>query len=170
MSNCSNNYGPNQFPEKLIPRAINNLKHGKPIPVYGKGENIRDWLFVEDHASAIDTIFHSGEIGETYNIGGENEWTNIDLIRLLCEVMDEKLGRSKGTSSDLITFVTDRAGHDLRYAIDASKIKKELNWEPSLQFEEGLRKTVDWYLRNEEWLQDVTSSDYLNYYQEHYSA
>ena len=170
LSNCSNNYGPNQFPEKLIPLAINNIKNNKPIPIYGKGENIRDWLFVVDHASAIDTIFHAGKIGETYNIGGENEWTNIDLIRLLCEIMDEKLGRSKGTSATLITFVTDRAGHDLRYAIDASKIKKELNWEPSLQFEEGLRKTVDWYLSNEEWLQDVTSGDYLNYYKEHYSA
>jgi dTDP-glucose 4,6-dehydratase len=170
ISNCSNNYGPNHFPEKLIPLAINNIKNRKSIPVYGKGENIRDWLYVEDHASAIDTIFHSGKIGETYNIGGENEWTNIDLIRLLCEVMDEKLGRAKGTSAELITFVTDRAGHDMRYAIDASKIKKELNWKPSLQFEEGLRKTVDWYLRNEDWLQDVTSGDYLNYYQEHYSS
>lgn len=170
ISNCSNNYGPHQFPEKLIPLAINNIKNSKPIPVYGKGENIRDWLFVEDHASAIDTIFHSGNIGKTYNIGGENEWTNIALIRLLCEIMDEKLNRLKGTSSELIRFVTDRAGHDMRYAIDASKIKKELNWKPSLQFEEGLRKTVDWYLSNEDWLQDVTSGDYLNYYQEHYSS
>jgi dTDP-glucose 4,6-dehydratase len=170
ISNCSNNYGPHQFPEKLIPLAINNIQNNKPIPIYGKGENIRDWLFVEDHASAIDAIYHQGAIGETYNIGGENEWTNISLIHLLCEVMDEKLNRSKGTSAKLITFVTDRAGHDHRYAIDATKIKEKLGWTPSLQFEEGLRKTVDWYLRNEDWLQEVTSGDYLNYYKEHYTS
>ena len=170
ISNCSNNYGSHQFPEKLIPLAINNIKTNKAIPVYGKGENIRDWLFVEDHASAIDTIYHAGVIGETYNIGGHNEWTNISLIRLLCEIMDEKLDRPKGTSARLITFVTDRAGHDMRYAIDATKIKEKLGWEPSLQFEEGLRKTVDWYLSHEDWLQEVTSGDYLNYYQEHYTS
>lgn len=169
VSNCSNNYGPNHFPEKLIPLAINNIKHGREIPIYGKGDNIRDWLFVEDHANAIDVIFHQGKDGETYNIGGENEWKNIDLIRLLCDVMDEKLGREKGSSQTLITFVKDRAGHDMRYAIDSSKLMKELDWKPSLQFEEGIRKTVDWYLANENWLNEVTSGDYTNYYQEHYT-
>lgn len=169
VSNCSNNYGSYQFPEKLIPLCINNIKNNKPLPIYGKGENIRDWLFVEDHASAIDLIFHKGEIGDTYNIGGHNEWTNIDLIRLLCKVMDKKLGRADGTSEQLITFVKDRAGHDLRYAIDASKIQAELGWKPSLQFAEGLEKTVDWYLANEEWLTNVTSGAYQNYYQDQYT-
>lgn len=169
ISNCSNNYGPNQFPEKLIPLVINNIKTEKNLPVYGKGENIRDWLYVEDHASAIDVIYHKGAIGETYNIGGENEWKNIDLIRVLCDVMDEKLGKEVGSSQELITFVTDRAGHDMRYAIDSSKISKELGWKPSLQFEEGIRKTVDWYLANESWLTNVTSGDYMNYYKEHYT-
>lgn len=168
LSNCSNNYGSNHFPEKLIPLAIHNIKNNKPVPVYGKGENVRDWLFVEDHARAIDIIFHNGRIGETYNIGGFNEWKNIDLIRLLCKVMDRKLGREEGTSEKLITFVKDRAGHDLRYAIDATKLNKELGWAPSLQFEEGLEKTVDWYLANEEWLQHVTSGAYQQYYQEQY--
>jgi len=169
ISNCSNNYGANQFPEKLIPLSINNIKNSKAIPIYGKGENIRDWLFVEDHASAIDKIFHNGKNGETYNIGGNNEWTNIDLIRLLCKVMDKKLNRTAGTSENLITFVKDRAGHDLRYAIDSSKLQKELNWEPSLQFEEGLEKTVDWYLNNENWLENVVSGDYQKYYDQQYS-
>lgn len=168
LSNCSNNYGSNHFPEKLIPLAIHNIRNNKPVPVYGKGENVRDWLFVEDHARAIDTIFHQGRIGETYNIGGFNEWKNIDLIRLLCDVMDRKLGRPEGTSAQLITFVKDRAGHDLRYAIDASKLNKELGWSPSLQFEEGLEKTVDWYLANEEWLQHVTSGAYQQYYETQY--
>ena len=168
ISNCSNNYGGNQFPEKLIPLAINNIKNNKPIPVYGKGENVRDWLYVEDHASAIDLIYHKGIIGETYNIGGNNEWTNIDLIHKLCEVMDKKLGRPKGESAKLITFVTDRAGHDLRYAIDSSKIQKELGWKPSLQFEEGIEKTVDWYLDNEEWLKNVLSGEYEKYYNQQY--
>lgn len=168
ISNCSNNYGPNQFPEKLIPLAINNIKKGNQIPIYGKGENIRDWLYVEDHASAIDLIYHKGVIGETYNIGGENEWTNIDLIRTLCDVMDEKLNQKIGISQELITYVTDRAGHDLRYAIDSSKLTKQLGWSPSLQFKEGIRKTVEWYLSNESWLDSVTSGDYLNYYNEHY--
>lgn len=168
LSNCSNNYGSFHFPEKLIPLTINNIKNNKSIPVYGKGENVRDWLFVEDHARAIDVIFHSGVNGETYNIGGFNEWKNIDLVHLLCDIMDDKLGRDKGESRKLITFVKDRAGHDLRYAIDASKIKNELGWEPSLQFEEGLEKTVDWYLANEQWLNDITSGDYQNYYKEHY--
>ncbi|MEQ9051947.1 MAG: dTDP-glucose 4,6-dehydratase, partial [Marinoscillum sp.] len=154
ISNCSNNYGSFHFPEKLIPLTINNIQHGKSIPVYGKGENIRDWLFVEDHASAIDVIYHKGKTGETYNIGGFNEWTNIDLVKLLCKIMDRKLGNAPGTSEKLITFVTDRAGHDLRYAIDASKLKNELGWEPSLQFEEGLEKTIDWYLENQNWLTD----------------
>jgi dTDP-glucose 4,6-dehydratase len=164
ISNCSNNYGPYQFPEKLIPLAIHNIIHEKPIPVYGKGENVRDWLFVGDHASAMDVILHKGKNGETYNIGGNNEWKNIDLINLLCSIMDKKLGRAAGKSASLITFVKDRAGHDLRYAIDAGKIKKELGWEPSLQFEEGLSKTVDWYLNNKEWLSRVTSGDYQKYY------
>jgi dTDP-glucose 4,6-dehydratase len=168
ISNCSNNYGPNHFPEKLIPLAINNIKNNRPIPVYGKGENIRDWLYVIDHARAIDAVFHKGKDGETYNIGGFNEWTNIDLIKLLCTIMDEALERIPGTSEQLITYVTDRAGHDLRYAIDASKITKELGWQPSLQFEEGLKKTVYWYLENEDWLQNVTSGEYQRYYQQHY--
>ncbi|MGN6509851.1 MAG: dTDP-glucose 4,6-dehydratase [Chitinophaga sp.] len=168
LSNCSNNYGSHHFPEKLIPLAIHNIKNNKPVPVYGKGENVRDWLFVEDHARAIDVIFHNGRNGETYNIGGFNEWKNIDLIRLLCKVMDRKLGRAEGTSEKLITFVKDRAGHDLRYAIDATKLKKELGWAPSLQFEEGLERTVDWYLQNEEWLQHVTSGAYQQYYKEQY--
>jgi dTDP-glucose 4,6-dehydratase len=168
ISNCSNNYGSFQFPEKLIPLSIHNIKHGKPIPIYGKGENIRDWLYVEDHASAIDLIFHEAKTGETYNIGGHNEWTNISLIYLLCEIMDRKLGRPAGESAKLITFVKDRAGHDLRYAIDSSKIQKELGWHPSLQFGEGLEKTVDWYLANEEWMQNVTSGDYQKYYDQQY--
>lgn len=168
ISNCSNNYGSFHFPEKLIPLAINNIKNNKPVPVYGKGENIRDWLFVEDHARAIDVIFHNGKIGETYNIGGHNEWKNIDLIQLLCKIMDKKLGRKDGDSANLITFVKDRAGHDLRYAIDSSKLQRELGWKPSLQFEEGLEKTVDWYLANEEWLNNVTSGDYQKYYEGQY--
>ncbi|WP_343305709.1 dTDP-glucose 4,6-dehydratase [Chitinophaga niabensis] len=168
LSNCSNNYGSHHFPEKLIPLAIHNIRNNKPVPVYGKGENVRDWLFVEDHARAIDTIFHNGRIGETYNIGGFNEWKNIDLIMLLCEVMDRKLGRPAGTSAQLITYVKDRAGHDLRYAIDATKLNKELGWAPSLQFEEGLEKTVDWYLANEEWLQHVTSGAYQQFYETQY--
>lgn len=169
ISNCSNNYGPNQFPEKLIPLSINNIKNSKPIPIYGKGENIRDWLYVLDHARAIDLIFHKGQNGETYNIGGINEWTNIDLIHKLCEVMDTKLGREKGESAKLITFVKDRAGHDMRYAIDSSKLMEELGWTPSLQFEEGIEKTVDWYLANEEWLNNILSGDYENYYQKQYN-
>lgn len=168
ISNCSNNYGPNQFPEKLIPLAINNIKKSNPIPVYGKGENIRDWLYVEDHAKAIDTLFHHGKKGETYTIGGNNEWKNIDLIRLLCRYMDEKLKRTPGTSEKLITYVTDRAGHDLRYAIDSSKLRRELGWEPSLTFEEGLRKTVDWYLEHETWLTHVVEGDYAGYYERQY--
>ena len=168
ISNCSNNYGSNHFPEKLIPLAIHNIRNSKPVPVYGKGENVRDWLFVEDHARAIDTIFHKGRLGETYNIGGFNEWKNIDLINLLCIIMDKKLGRAPGTSAKLITFVKDRAGHDLRYAIDATKLNKELGWEPSLQFEEGLEKTVDWYLANQEWLDHVTSGTYQEYYSDQY--
>jgi dTDP-glucose 4,6-dehydratase len=168
VSNCSNNYGPNQFPEKLIPLMINNIKHSKPLPVYGKGLNVRDWLYVEDHANAIDLIYHKGKIGETYNIGGNNEWRNIDLVNALCKVMDEKLNRPEGESAKLITYVKDRAGHDLRYAIDASKIKKELGWEPSLQFEEGLAKTVDWYLTNGTWLNNVTDKSYMNYYEDMY--
>jgi dTDP-glucose 4,6-dehydratase len=169
LSNCSNNYGSHQFPEKLIPLMINNIKNNKPLPVYGTGENVRDWLWVEDHSRAIDVIFHKGELGETYNIGGWNEWTNIALVKELCRVMDKKLGREEGTSEQLITFVTDRAGHDMRYAIDATKIKNELGWVPSLEFEEGLDKTVDWYLENESWINDVTSGDYQKYYEEHYS-
>lgn len=155
ISNCSNNYGPNQFPEKLLPLAISNIKNNKSIPIYGKGENIRDWLYVEDHATAIDTIFHNCQLGETYNIGGSNEWQNITLIKKLCQIMDEKLGRQSGDSEKLITYVTDRAGHDLRYAIDSSKIQKELKWKPSVTFEEGLTKTVDWYLDNQKWLDDI---------------
>jgi dTDP-glucose 4,6-dehydratase len=168
ISNCSNNYGPNQFPEKLIPLAIHNIKKNNPIPVYGKGENIRDWLYVEDHARAIDVIFHEGKKGDTYTIGGNNEWKNIDLIRLLCKIMDEKLNRAKGSSGKLISFVTDRAGHDLRYAIDSSKLQQELGWSPSLSFEEGLEKTVDWYLGHETWLQHVVSGDYEKYYEKQY--
>lgn len=168
ISNCSNNYGSYHFPEKLIPLAINNIKNSKPVPVYGKGENVRDWLWVEDHARAIDVIFHNGKTGQTYNIGGHNEWKNIDLIQLLCKLMDQKLNREPGTSEKLITFVTDRAGHDLRYAIDSTKLQQELGWTPSLQFEEGLEKTVNWYLANEEWLNDVTSGHYQSYYEEQY--
>ena len=168
ISNCSNNYGSFQFPEKLIPLFIHNIKNKKPLPVYGKGENIRDWLWVVDHARAIDVIFHNGTIGETYNIGGFNEWTNIDLIRVMCLKMDEKLGRPSGESEKLITYVKDRAGHDLRYAIDATKVKRELGWEPSLQFEEGIEKTIDWYLENTDWLENVTSGDYKKYYENQY--
>lgn len=155
ISNCSNNYGPNQFPEKLLPLCIQNIKEKKPLPIYGKGENIRDWLFVIDHAKAIDMIYHSGKLGETYNIGGFNEWKNIDVIKYLCKIMDKKLNRAPGENEKLITFVTDRAGHDMRYAIDATKLKNDLGWEPSLQFEEGMEKTVDWYLENEEWLTNL---------------
>ncbi|PVD53621.1 dTDP-glucose 4,6-dehydratase [Terrimonas sp.] len=169
LSNCSNNYGSHHFPEKLIPLMINNIKHNKPLPVYGKGENVRDWLWVEDHARAIDLIFHKGRRGEKYNIGGFNEWKNIDLVHLLCNIMDEKLGREKGTSAKLITHVKDRMGHDLRYAIDASKLNNELGWKPSLQFEEGLGKTVDWYLQNEAWVNHVTSGQYQQYYSEQYN-
>lgn len=168
ISNCSNNYGPNQFPEKLIPLCINNIRNKKPLPIYGKGENIRDWLFVIDHARAIDIVFHSGKDGETYNIGGFNEWTNIDIVKVLCKVMDEKLNNPKGTSEQLITYVTDRAGHDMRYAIDATKIKEDLGWEPSLQFEEGIRKTIDWYFDHEQWLENITSGAYQDYYQNQY--
>jgi dTDP-glucose 4,6-dehydratase len=168
LSNCSNNYGPNHFPEKLIPLCIHNIQNNKPLPIYGKGENIRDWLFVKDHARAIDIIFHRGKNGDTYNIGGFNEWKNIDLIRLLCQVMDKKLGRPEGTSEKLITFVADRAGHDMRYAIDASKLKNELGWEPSVTFEQGLELTVDWYLANKDWLENVTSGNYQAYYQQQY--
>lgn len=169
ISNCSNNYGSFQFPEKLIPLFIHNIRNNKPLPVYGKGENVRDWLWVEDHARAIDVIFHQGSSGETYNIGGHNEWKNIDLIRLMCSIMDRKLGRETGTSEKLITYVKDRAGHDLRYSIDSSRLQRELGWTPSLQFEEGLEKTVDWYLQNEEWLKNVTSGDYQKYYEEQYA-
>ncbi len=168
ISNCSNNYGPYHFPEKLIPLCIHNIINNKPLPIYGKGENVRDWLYVEDHVRAIDVIFHSGKIGETYNIGGHNEWTNINLVKELCRQMDEKLGREKGSSEKLITYVTDRAGHDLRYAIDATKLKNELGWLPSLQFEEGISKTIDWYLANSEWLNHVTSGDYQKYYNDQY--
>jgi len=170
ITNCSNNYGPFQFPEKLIPLAINNIRNMKPVPVYSKGENIRDWLYVEDHAAAIDLVFHKAEAGSNYNIGGFNEWKNIDVINLLCSIMDEKMGREKGTSSQLITFVKDRAGHDLRYAIDSTKISTQLGWKPSITFEEGLHKTVDWYLKNEEWLNHVTSGEYQKYYEEQYRA
>lgn len=170
ISNCSNNYGPNQFPEKLIPLCINNIKQGNPLPIYGKGENIRDWLFVIDHARAIDLVFHEGKNGDTYNIGGFNEWSNLNLVELLCDVMDKKLGNPEGTSRKLITFVTDRAGHDMRYAIDASKINKELGWSPSVTFEQGLEKTVEWYLDNEEWLDKVTSGKYQEYYNNFYTS
>jgi len=169
LSNCSNNYGPNQFPEKLIPLFINNIINNKALPVYGKGENVRDWLYVKDHAAAIDVIFHSGKFGETFNIGGHNEWTNIDLIHLLCDTVDKQLGREVGSSKSLITFVTDRAGHDLRYAIDSTKVQNELSWVPSLQFEEGIEKTVEWYLTNKDWLESVTSGSYQNYYDKQYN-
>ena len=168
ISNCSNNYGENQFPEKLIPLFINNIQNNKALPVYGKGENVRDWLYVKDHARAIDDVFHKGKNGETYNIGGFNEWKNLDLVLLLCKIMDEKLSRPQGTSEKLINYVTDRAGHDLRYAIDAKKIMNELGWQPSLQFEEGLAKTIDWYLSNEKWLNNVTSGEYQKYYEMQY--
>jgi dTDP-glucose 4,6-dehydratase len=168
ISNCSNNYGSFQFPEKLIPLFIHNIQNNKALPVYGKGANIRDWLYVVDHARAIDEIYHHGKVGETYNIGGHNEWTNIDLIKLLCKIMDKKLNREPGTSVKLIKYVKDRAGHDMRYAIDSSKLQKELGWKPSLQFEEGLELTVDWYLENTEWLENVTSGDYQKYYEEQY--
>jgi len=169
ISNCSNNYGSYQFPEKLIPLFINNIVNNKPLPVYGKGENVRDWLFVDDHARAIDVIFHDGKLGETYNIGGFNEWKNIDLIKVMIKTVDRLLGREEGASDKLITYVTDRAGHDLRYAIDSTKLKDELGWEPSLQFEEGIEKTVAWYLENQEWLNNVTSGDYQAYYQKMYT-
>jgi dTDP-glucose 4,6-dehydratase len=168
ISNCSNNYGPFHFPEKLIPLIIHNIKNKKPLPVYGKGENVRDWLFVEDHASAIDVIFHNAKLGSTYNIGGHNEWKNIDVVRLLCSIMDKKLGRKDGESAELITFVKDRAGHDLRYAIDSSKLQTELGWVPSVTFEEGIELTVQWYLDNEEWLNNVTSGSYQKYYEDMY--
>ena len=168
ISNCSNNYGANQFPEKLIPLFINNIKQSKPLPVYGDGNYTRDWLYVEDHATAIDQVFHKGVVGETYNIGGFNEWTNLNLIRLLCQLMDEKLNRQKGSSEKLISFVKDRAGHDRRYAIDAAKISRELGWKPSVTFEEGLEKTLDWYLANDEWLTNVTSGAYQDYYKKMY--
>ena len=170
ISNCSNNYGPFHFPEKLIPLCIHNIIQKKPLPIYGKGENVRDWLFVEDHVRAIDTIFHNGKVGETYNIGGHNEWTNIALVKELCKQMDLKLGREEGESAQLITYLTDRAGHDLRYAIDATKLKDELGWMPSLQFEEGLSKTIDWYLNNQEWLNEVTSGAYQQYYEKMYNS
>jgi dTDP-glucose 4,6-dehydratase len=170
ISNCSNNYGSHQFPEKLLPLMINNIVNSKPLPVYGKGENVRDWLWVNDHARAIDVIFHQGKLGETYNIGGFNEWKNIDIVHLLCSIMDKKLGRADGESAKLITYVKDRAGHDMRYAIDATKLNKELGWEPSLQFEEGMDKTIDWYLANEEWIQSVTSGSYKQYYDQQYTS
>ena len=169
VTNCSNNYGPYQFPEKLIPLFINNIRHGKPLPVYGKGENVRDWLYVVDHARAIDVIFHEGKIADTYNIGGFNEWQNIDLIKVIIKTVDRLLGNPEGHSLSLITYVTDRAGHDLRYAIDSSKLKNELGWEPSLQFEEGIEKTVRWYLDNQEWMDNITSGEYENYYEEMYN-
>ncbi|MDP2174778.1 MAG: dTDP-glucose 4,6-dehydratase [Bacteroidota bacterium] len=169
ISNCSNNYGSHHFPEKLIPLMINNILQNKALPVYGKGENVRDWLFVEDHARAIDVIFHQGKVGETYNIGGNNEWKNIDLVKFLCQLMDKKLNRQEGDSEKLISYVTDRAGHDFRYAIDASKLTNNLGWEPSVTFEQGLEKTVDWYLANQDWLEHVTSGAYKNYYQNMYS-
>lgn len=170
MSNCSNNYGSHQFPEKLLPLMINNIVHSRPLPVYGKGDNVRDWLWVEDHAKAIDVVFHTGKLGETYNIGGFNEWKNIDIVHLLCEIMDRKLSRPEGQSAQLITYVKDRAGHDKRYAIDATKINQELGWTPSLQFEEGLEKTIDWYLDNPEWVEHITSGSYQQYYHEQYQA
>jgi dTDP-glucose 4,6-dehydratase len=170
ISNCSNNYGSHHFPEKLIPLCIHNIQNGKSLPIYGNGKYTRDWLFVEDHARAIDDVFHKGKLGDTYNIGGFNEWQNIDLVKLLCDVMDRKLGNTEGTSQKLITFVKDRPGHDLRYAIDASKIESELGWRPSVTFEQGLEKTVDWYLANEEWLENVTSGNYQEYYSKQYQA
>jgi dTDP-glucose 4,6-dehydratase len=170
MSNCSNNYGSHHFPEKLIPLMINNIKNNKPLPVYGKGENVRDWLYVEDHARAIDVIFHNGRVGQSYNVGGFNEWKNIDIVHLLCRIMDKKLGRAEGESAKLITYVKDRPGHDLRYAIDAGKLNKELGWKPSLQFEEGLEKTVDWYLANEDWINHVTSGEYQKFYKDQYAG
>ena len=170
VTNCSNNYGPYQFPEKLIPLFINNIRHRKPLPVYGKGENVRDWLYVEDHARAIDIIFHNGKIAETYNIGGFNEWKNIDLIKVMIKTVDRILGNPEGHSLDLITYVTDRLGHDARYAIDSTKLQKELGWEPSLQFEEGIEKTVRWYLDNQEWMDNVTSGEYQKYYEEMYKT
>lgn len=170
VTNCSNNYGPYQFPEKLIPLFINNIRHSRPLPVYGKGENVRDWLYVVDHARAIDVIFHQGKIADTYNIGGFNEWKNIDLIKVIIKTVDKLLGNPEGTSEKLITYVTDRAGHDLRYAIDSNKLKKELGWEPSLQFEEGIEKTVRWYLDNQEWMDNITSGDYEKYYDEMYKG
>lgn len=170
VTNCSNNYGPYQFPEKLIPLFINNIRQSKPLPVYGKGENVRDWLYVEDHARAIDLIFHKGKIADTYNIGGFNEWTNIDLIKVIIKTVDSLLGKSEGASESLITYVTDRAGHDLRYAIDSNKLKNELGWEPSLQFEEGIEKTVKWYLDNQEWMDNVASGDYQEYYDKMYNS
>lgn len=168
VTNCSNNYGPYQFPEKLIPLFINNIRHKKPLPVYGKGENVRDWLYVEDHARAIDLIFHKGKVADTYNIGGFNEWRNIDLVKVIIRTVDRLLGNPEGTSESLITYVADRKGHDLRYAIDSSKLKRELGWEPSLQFEEGIEKTVRWYLDNQEWMDNVTSGDYQRYYDDMY--
>ena len=168
VTNCSNNYGPYQFPEKLIPLFINNIRHGRPLPVYGKGENVRDWLYVEDHARAIDLIFHKGRVADTYNIGGFNEWKNIDLIKVIIKTVDRLLGNPEGTSEHLITYVTDRAGHDLRYAIDSSKLQRELGWEPSLQFEEGIEKTVRWYLDNQAWMDNITSGEYEKYYDEMY--
>ena len=170
ISNCSNNYGSHQFPEKLLPLMINNIVHSKPLPIYGKGENVRDWLWVNDHARAIDVIFHHGKLGDTYNIGGFNEWKNIDIVHLLCSIMDKKLGRTDGESAKLITYVKDRAGHDMRYAIDATKLNKELGWEPSLQFEEAMDKTIDWYLANPEWIQSVTSGSYKQYYDQQYTS
>ncbi len=169
ISNCSNNYGPNQFPEKLIPLFINNIKNNKALPVYGAGLNIRDWLYVEDHARAIDLVFYKGKLGDTYNIGGFNEWTNIALIKVLCKVMDKKLGRELGTSEKLISYVTDRAGHDMRYAIDSEKIAKELGWKPTLQFEEGIEKTIDWYMDNQEWMDRIVNGDYQEYYNKQYN-
>lgn len=170
LSNCSNNYGPFHFPEKLIPLCINNILNKKPLPIYGKGENVRDWLFVEDHVKAIDIIFHKGKVGETYNIGGHNEWKNIDIVKELCRQMDNKLRRANGESEQLITFVQDRAGHDMRYAIDATKLNTELGWQPSLQFEEGISKTIDWYLNNRQWIEDVTSGNYQKYYDKQYGS
>ena len=170
ISNCSNNYGPYQFPEKLIPLFINNIRNGKPLPVYGKGENVRDWLYVEDHARAIDLVFHNGKVGDTYNIGGFNEWKNIDLIKVMIKTVDRLLGNPEGHSDHLITYVADRAGHDLRYAIDSSKLQNELGWEPSLQFEEGIERTVRWYLDNQAWVDDITSGDYQKYYKEMYPS
>lgn len=168
ITNCSNNYGPNQFPEKLIPLFINNIRFNKALPVYGKGENVRDWLYVLDHARAIDVVFHNGNLGDTYNIGGFNEWKNIDLIKVICRVMDKKLGRELGTSEKLITYVKDRAGHDLRYAIDSTKLSNELGWKPSLQFEEGIEKTINWYMDNQEWMDNIISGDYQEYYKDMY--